>query len=208
MLGANHLARGLLCSACILAFSTAVQAQEPAIDEIRAVWQQCASLVEKAPDDWLGWRRNHGGGYGDELQFWDGRGDKKVSVLKDRYFIDGIAVETDTSCYRPNGTLAFILSEMVAPNMASQPIDYGRSITREGRLYYLQSGKLLRVTQQIVSDGKRVADEENDNYRLAKGCANLVVRPKLSEVDSEMLSELGDQYGKRPAHEVTRFAWC
>ena len=69
-------------------------ADDAAIDEVRAAWGACTEMLDAAPDDWTGWRRNFDGGYADHFEFNDG-GDDSTSVLVQTWLIDAIATQTD-----------------------------------------------------------------------------------------------------------------
>lgn len=186
-----------------LLLAAPVQAAEPQIDEIRAAWDACTRLVEAAPDDWTGWRRNFDGGYANHFEFHDG-GDNAVSVLVQTWLIDAIASQTDTSCFRPDGSLAFIFSEMTSPNMVGQ----GPAITREGRLYFGPDGTLLRVLKRITEAGVEVAPIDNDSYQLARGCGLTAPHATVADVRSHMISELGDIEGNRGKYVADPLDWC
>ena len=151
-----------------LALAAPALAQDPpAITEIRNHWQRCMDMVEAAPDEWVGWRRDFDNGYTDAFEFHDG-GSGSVSVLVQSWMIDGTASQTDTSCYRSGGSLAFIFSQMIAPNIAAG--SDGGLLHREGRIYFSPEGEVIRVLSHIIRDNKVVAAFDTDSYRLARGC--------------------------------------
>ncbi|MDB5541120.1 MAG: hypothetical protein JWQ89_2847 [Devosia sp.] len=191
--------------ALFLLLATPAYAQSPQLDEVRAAWDTCTRLLQSAPDDWTGWRRSFDGGYADRFQFHDG-GDGAPSVLTQTWLIDAIATQTDTSCYRPDGSLAFVLSEMTSPNMA-QGAD-GPTITREGRLSFAPDGRLLRVLKRITEAGKEVAPIDNENYQLARGCTLTAPHATVDDVRSHMISELGDIEGTRGEYIAEPLDWC
>ena len=194
----------LLLSALALPLPALAQ-DTPEILEVRQTWQACTEFVNAAPDDWTGWRRNHDGGYADHFEFHDG-GDASVSVLVQTWLIDAIATQTDTACYRRDGTLAFIFSELTSPNMA---IGFdGPAITREGRIYYGFEGEPIRILGRITEDGKEVAKTDNEKYMLARGCELTQPHLTIDDVRNHLLSELGDIEGNRPDFEPGYFAWC
>lgn len=195
--------RRLLVLACLL-LAAPVHAEEPQIDEIRAAWDACTRLVNAAPDDWTGWRRNFDGGYSDHFQFHeatDGSG-----VLVQTWLIDAIATQTDTSCYRTDGSLAFIFSEMTSPNMAVG--SDGPAVTREGRLYFAPDGRLLRVLKRITESGAEVAPIDNERYQLARGCGLTAPHATIEDVRSHLISELGDIEGTRGKFALEPLDWC
>ncbi len=188
-----------------LLLAPAAHAAEPQIDEVRAAWAACTELLETAPNDWTGWRRNFDGGYADHFEFHDG-GDDAPSVLVQTWLIDAIATQTDTSCFRPDGSLAFIYSEMVSPNMAEGAV--GPAITREGRLYFAPDGQLLRLLKRITEAGKEVAPIDNDKYQLARGCGLTAPHATVADVRSHMIAELGDIEGTRGTYVAEPLDWC
>lgn len=195
--------RRLLLAFCLL--TSPVLAAEPQIDEIRAAWAACTDMLEAAPDDWTGWRRNFDGGYADHFEFHDG-GDGAASVLVQTWLIDAIATQKDTSCFRADGTLAFLYSQLTSPNMA-EGAD-GPAITREGRLYFSTDGRLLRILKRITQDGAEVAPMDNDKYQLARGCGLTAPHATVTDVRSHLIAELGDIEGTRGQFNVEALDWC
>jgi hypothetical protein len=187
----------------------AAQAAEPQIDEVRAAWDACSKVLEAAANDWTGWRRNFDGGYSDHFEFHDG-GDDVPSVLVQRWLIDGIATQTDTSCYRADGSLAFIFSEMTSPNMAQGTGDRydNPTITREGRLYFAPDGHLLRLLKRITEAGNTVAPIDNEQYQLARGCGLTAPHATVEDVRSHLIAELGDIEGTRGKYTAEPLDWC
>lgn len=189
-----------------LIFAPAVAfADDVAIEEVRASWAECSDMLAKAPNDWTGWRRNFDGGYADHFEFHDG-GDGAASVLVQTWLIDAIATQTDTSCYRKDGSLAFIHSVMTSPNMAGGA--YGGAINREGRLYLDPAGNLLRVLQSITEGGKEVARADDAKYQLARGCDLTTPHATVEVVRDHLVSELGDIEGNRGEFTVEPLSWC
>lgn len=189
----------------LLLLTTPALAAEPQIDEVRTAWAACTNMLEAAPDDWTGWRRNFDGGYADHFEFHDG-GDGAASVLVQTWLIDAIATQKDTSCYRPDGTLAFLFSELTSPNMA-QGAD-GPAITREGRLYFSTDGRLLRILKRITENGAEVAPMDNDKYQLARGCGLTAPHATTEDVRAHLTAELGDIEGTRGTFHVETLDWC
>ncbi len=188
-----------------LLLATPASAQEPQIEEIRAAWAACTAMLEATPGGWTGWRRNFDGGYADHFEFHDG-GDGAASVLVQTWLIDAIATQKDTSCYRPDGTLAFLYSEMTSPNMAEGAT--GPALTREGRLYFSDDGRLLRILRRITENGTEVAPMDNDRYQLARGCGLTAPHATTSDVRAHLVAELGDIEGTRGTFEVEALDWC
>jgi hypothetical protein len=193
----------------LLAFSLllapAAHAAGPQIEEVRTAWAACTQLLETTPNDWTGWRRSFDGGYSDHFEFHDG-GDDAPSVLVQTWLIDAIATQTDTSCFRPDGSLAFIYSELTSPNMAEGAI--GPAITREGRLYFAPDGHLLQLLKRITEAGKEVAPIDNGKYQLARGCGLTAPHATVDDVRSHMIAELGDIEGTRGTYETEPLDWC
>jgi hypothetical protein len=195
-----------LALVAVLTAATPAAAQDdpPAILEVREAWTACTRMLEATPDGWVGWRRNFDGGYADFFEFHDG-GDDAASVLVQTWLIDAIAIQKDTSCYRRDGSLAFVFSELTSPNMAA---DYGPSITREGRIYYAPDGAVLRILGSIKQDGEVVAETDNEQYQLARGCELTHPHLTLADVRRHLDAELGTLEGTRPEFTGNFFAWC
>ncbi len=189
-------------------FASAVPAlaeDPPEIIEIRGHWQTCTAMLEAAPDDWTGWRRNFDGGYANHFEFHEGS--DGVSVLVQTWLIDAIATQTDTACYRPDGTLAFIYSEMLSPNVAASGGD--GLLTREGRIYFAPDGEVVRVLSHIVQDGREVAQFDNETYMLARGCDLTTPHMSVDDVHLHLAHELGTLEGDRPDFTPTDpLGWC
>ena len=197
--------RRLLLTLLVLLAPTVARADDAKIEEVRSAWAACSDMLAVAPNDWTGWRRNFDGGYADHFEFHDG-GDDAPSVLVQTWLIDGIATQTDTSCYRKDGSLAFLYSVMTSPNMA-EGAD-GPALNREGRLYFDPAGNLLRVLQSITEGGKEVAKTDNAKYQLARGCDLTTPHPTVEAVRDHLVSELGDIEGNRGAFTVEPLNWC
>lgn len=197
--------RGALgIAACLVAATLAPGSAgaQDGLEEIRRAWDACTTLLARAPDDWTGWRRNFEGGYADHFQFHEGA---DAAVLVQTWLIDAIATQTDTSCYRPDGTLAFVFTTMTSPNIAAEG---GPTLTREGRIYVAPDGEVLLILGKVLENGVEVASMDDDRYSLARGCE--LTRPHFTtgEVHSHLLSELGDLDGSRPLFETRPFDWC
>lgn len=188
----------------ILLALMAVPAHADELDEIRTAWSACVQLMEATENDWTGWRRNFDGGYADHFEFHEGADGS--GALVQTWLIDAIATQTDTSCFRQDGTLAFLYSAMVSPNVA-EGAD-GPALTREGRLYFDPDGKLIQVLKRIVENGKEVAPIDNDKYQLARGCGLTAPHATLDDVRAHLISELGDIEGTRGEFIVEPLDWC
>jgi hypothetical protein len=193
-----------LLAAALLFAATPVAADSPAIEEIRAAYAACTDYIEAQPDTWFGWRRVHDGGYADFFEFWDqGSDGYGPSVLRRTWLIDAIATETQTFCYRPDGTLAFVYAEMISPDMATD----GPAITRQGRIYVDPAGKVIRVLGKIVGEGfeTTLGDEA---HQLARGCWPLDLALTRDAAHTAYLAEMGDIDGSRPEYVANEYDWC
>ncbi len=197
--------RTILAATIALAALPAHAADSPAIDEVRLAWAACTEHLEAQPDNWMGWRRVHDGGYADFFEFWDqGADGYGPSVLKRTFLIDGIASETQTLCYRPDGSLAFAFAQMASPDMAEGAEG---ALTREGRIYVDPKGKVIRVLGKVVGEGfETTLDDET--HQLARGCWDLDLAPTRDAVHTAYLAELGDIDGTKPTYTPTPFDWC
>ncbi len=184
---------------------TPAMAQDsPAIAEVRDAYVACTAHIDAQPDNWFGWRRVHDGGYADFFEFWD-QGDDGYgpSVLKRRFLIDGIASEEQTFCYRPDGTLAFVYTEMTSPDMATD----GPALTRQGRIYVDPTGEVIRVLGKVVGDGFETTLDDA-THQLARGCWDLDLTLTRDAVHTAYLAELGDIDGTKPDYKPNLFDWC
>jgi hypothetical protein len=183
------------------------RAEEPRVEEVRQAWSACATFMETKSDNWIGWRRDHGNGYGDYFEFWDNDGGEEPSVLRQTFLIDGIALVRQTSCFRLSGTLAFVFTTMTSPNVA---VDGGNGpeLVREGRLYVDPKGNVFRVLGQVMQGGKKVADMDTNAYSLARGCQSVDLHLTLDRVRTNYLHEMGDIEGTHPDYDPVVFDWC
>ena len=179
------------------------------IAEIRSVWSRCEAAVSGDPDAWTGWRRDHFNGYADSFQYFNRQfHDNEPSVLVTRFDIDAIAVEINTYCFRPEGSLAFVYSEMSAPNVAAGG-ENGPWISREGRIYVDPAGEIVRILGWITDDaGKKLGRLDDPGLMLARGCRALDLYPDLAAVEAAYAAELGDIEGNRPAFTAQTLDWC
>ncbi|MBK8084383.1 MAG: hypothetical protein IPK28_11580 [Devosia sp.] len=192
-------------AAAVIVSAAPALAEESAIAEIRSAWQACTGLVAQAPDDWTGWRRSFDGGYADHFEFHDG-GDGAPSVLVQTWLIDAIATQTDTACYRADGTLAFLFSRMVSPNVAAET--EAPALAREGRLYFDPAGQLIRVLTRVLEGEVEVAGMDTERYSLARGCGLTAPHPTVETVRDHLAAELGDIEGGRADYTVPPLDWC
>lgn len=204
--GLRRLGLGLVAGAFL---APAVRAAEPpAIEEVRAAWAACTAFMAKKSDAWIGWRRDFGNGYADYFEFWDNSGDGKTpSLLRETFFVDAIAKEVRLSCFRAEGSLAFLFTTMTSPNVAVQGGN-GPELVREGRIYLDPKGAVLRVTAQVLQAGKKVADMDTNRYSLARGCGSIDLHLTLDTVRTHYEHEMGDIEGKRPDYAPNPFDWC
>ena len=190
-----------------LALAAPARAEDPAdIVEIRNLWQGCTEMLETAPDDWTGWRRNFDGGYADHFEFHEDGGGS-VSVLVQTWLIDAIATQTDTACYRPDGTLAFIYSEMLSPNVAEG--SDGAILSREGRIYFSPGGEVIRVLSKILAGDRQVAEYDSEKYMLARGCDLTAPHMTVDDIRLHLEHELGTLEGDHPDFTpADPLGWC
>jgi len=191
-----------LFAAALLLATPAIAADSPAIEEVRLAYAACNEHLAAQPDNWFGWRRVHDGGYADFFEFWD-QDRNGPSILKREFMIDGIAIEEQTFCYRPDGTLAFVFIQMTSPDMASD----GPALTREGRIYMNPKGEIIRVLGKIVGDGFETTLND-EKHQLARGCWNLDLTHTRDDVHTAYLAEMGDIDGSKPAYIAHDFDWC
>ena len=186
-------------------------AQDGAIAEVRSAWNACSAVTESAPDDWVGWRHDFFNGYGNNFRFYDRRwSGGEPSVLLREIATDGIFWETITSCFREDGTLAFIFTTASSPNYADGG-DMGPMITREGRIYFNPDGEVIRTLGQIVDESGKVVVKDGvdtDRYALARGCSPVTVHRTADEVEREYFSVLGEIDGTRPEFAPDTYDWC
>ncbi len=201
--------RFLVALALVATGVSAATAQDtdPRIDEIRGVWEACTAMTE-SDSGWVGWHRDFFNGYGDDFEFYDGRWSGEVSVLKRAYMIDAIAYEEVTSCFRADGSLAFIFTSMTSPNMGEGG-EEGPAIVREGRIYFSEDGEAIRLLGQIADpDGNRLGDIDAPGYQLARGCSPVTVHRQVDAVETEYFSVLGDITGEHPEFVAEELDWC
>jgi hypothetical protein len=191
----------------LIGFAAPALAQDPPeIVDIRGYWEGCSEMLSTAPDDWTGWRVNYDGGYANHFEFHEG-GDGSVSVLVQTWLIDAIATQTDTACYRPDGRLAFIFSEMVSPNVAEN--SEGAILVREGRIYFAPDGEIIRVLSKILYEDHEVAQYDNEHFMLARGCDLTTPHMTVADIRLHMDHELGTIEGDHPTFTPSDpIGWC
>ena len=176
--------------------------------ETEAAKAECDALVEAAPDNWIGWRRDFGNGYTDSFEFHDGRFDNRPSVLKTGGVIDAIALEETSWCYRGDGSLALIAVTMSSPDYA-QGGDMGPLISREGRIYVGADGHVLRIAGWLTDgDGVKLGPLQMDTHQLARDCGPVDLRLRADDAEGEYLSVLGDIEGNHPEYTANELDWC
>jgi hypothetical protein len=198
--------RHLLATTLLLAATPAFAADSPAIEEVRTAYAACTAYLEQQPDNWMGWRRVFDGGYSDFFEFWDqGSDGYGPSVLRREYMIDGIAIDEQTYCYRPDGTLAFVYVQMTSPDM-TEGYD-SPALTREGRIYVDPAGKVIRVLGKIVGDGFETSVDD-EKHQLARGCSVVDLALTRDLVQTAYLHEMGDIDGTHPEYVANTYDWC
>ncbi len=199
-----RIVTALLAACPAFPAAPAAAQDDAAIDEVRAAWDACVETQQMFFDGWTGWRRLHDGGYGEFFEFTDG-GFEQPAVLNRTVFIDGLVEIAETSCFRADGSLAFILIGMASPNMA-QGYD-APSLTREGRVYVAPDGAVLRVLDQTMEQGREVAPDP-DRYMLARPCQPAEHYPAADDVRRRIDSVLGDLMGDHPDYTPAELDWC
>ncbi len=190
-----------------VALPATARADDAAIEEIRAAWTQCNAILDAHTDDWVGWHHDVGGGYADNFEFWDKSFDHHPSVLKRSFWIDAVAFEEQNFCFRTDGTLAFVFTRMISPNMADGGYE-GPLIAREGRIYVAPDGKIIRVLGQITQDGRKVSGLDDPKFELARGCWAIDLYRTTDAANEDYEATLGDIEGTHPAHQRNDYDWC
>lgn len=136
-------------------------------------------------------------------------------MLEQVRFIDGYVALYETSCFRPDGSLAFFLSEMHAPNFAPILDDDPANddapevyLSREGRLYFAPEGALIDARTRITLQGREVAPMDNADYALARPCSPAELHMTADDVRIHLDAELGDITGNHPVFEPAALDWC
>jgi hypothetical protein len=192
----------------VLALPESARADDVQLAEIRNAWSACQDEMVKAPDDWIGWRRSFFNGYGDDFAFWDNRNASppKVSILRTVQLIDAIAAETRVFCFRGDGTLAFIQTTMVSPNIVGGK--QGEIVRREGSIYVSSKGDMLDISGQIVDPEQNSHLLGNTDWQPARPCAPIALYLNVDDVERAYQAEMGDIEGKRPAFVPQTLDWC
>lgn len=181
---------------------------DAAIEEIRAAWSACTKVADNPEAYWVGWQHDFMNGYGENFEWYDGRWDSTPTVLRRSITTDAIVFEVITSCYRTDGSLAFIFTQALSPNYA-QGGDSGPIIAREGRIYFDESGKVIRVLGQYADpDGNKLAELRDESYQLARGCPPVTVHLDANDIETEYFSVLGDIEGNHPEFTPNEYDWC
>jgi hypothetical protein len=204
----TKLGAPLLALALIVGPAQAQDA-DPAYVEANAVWTACqATTADPETAEWVGWHRDYGNGYGDSLEFYDMRYDEGVSALMESRNIDGIMFETSTSCYRPDGTLAWVAINASSPEMLASG-EEGPAIERWGSIAVAPDGKVVANLGSLSDvNGANLGGVNSTEHALARPCGPIDLRLTLADVQKQIDSELGDIDGKRPAYTPNAFAWC
>ena len=157
-------------------------------------------------DNWVGWRRDFGGGYTDSFRFVDGRWDGGVSVVEVTRLIDALVSEVTTWCYGADGMLALATVTMASPDMTGG--EFGPLLVRQGRIY-ADNGAVVGV-QGWVEDasGTVLGPVDSPDLMLARDCNLLDLRLTVDAAEAEYLSVLGDIEGNRPDYGPDQFDWC
>ncbi|MET3899438.1 hypothetical protein ABIB57_003393 [Devosia sp. UYZn731] len=202
---------GLVLGAiALLAMPAAAKgARDLDLKAFEADWKACEQQVASHQDgSWIGWHRDFGNGYGDNFEFYDGRLDQMASALKVSRFIDGIAGEFTTWCYRGDGSLDMIAVSTGSPDMMMGG-EMGAQITREGRLYFDAQGQRLAIRGWLTdADGNKIGLIDSAEHQLARGCNPVDLRLRADDAEAEYVSELGDIDGNRPAYAPNALDWC
>ncbi|MDB5535325.1 MAG: hypothetical protein JWQ65_200, partial [Devosia sp.] len=113
----KHIALTLGALALLALPAAAKGVPAPNLKVFEADWKACEDQITRHRDgSWIGWHRDFGNSYGDSFEFYDGRFHQTASVLKVSRYIDGIAGEFTTWCYRGDGSLAMIAVSMGSPD--------------------------------------------------------------------------------------------
>lgn len=182
---------------------------ESEITRIEVEWKACQDLITKAPDEWVGWRRTLAGD-GDTFSFWQQYSDPPQipAVLRVVNFIDGSMAVTTFSCFRNDGSLAFIFTSLDSPNGRDKSGASPTRVKREGRIYVSGRGNVLKVVGQIIDPAGASHSITNDDWQPMLPCEPVDLYRNTGEVEKAYLAELGDEYGNRPPFKPSGFDWC
>ena len=120
-------------------------------------------------------------------------------------YVDGLA-RFATYCYRADGSLAFVVTAMLSPNIADGP-NRDVAVSREGRVHVAPDGSVLKIAGALVVKDKRYRLDDRD-WQLVRPCEPLPFYRTLAEVEKAYVAEMGDIYGKRPAFKPDQLDWC
>ncbi|MBP0582647.1 hypothetical protein J8I29_25205 [Labrys sp. LIt4] len=183
------------------------QPDAKALAEIGADWAACQAVMKDNPQAWLGWRRSFFNGYGDDFSFWDNRASAtgSRSVLSIAAYFDGIG-RFATYCYRQDGSLAYIVTAMLSPNIVDGP-NRDAAVSREGKVHVAPDGSVLKISGALLAKGERHPLDSKE-WQLARPCEPLPLYRNLVEVEKAYVAEMGDIYGKKPAFKPEQLDWC
>jgi hypothetical protein len=181
----------------------------PDLGPFDRLWAGCQGNITNGDvGDWVGWHRDLGGGYADNFEFYDGYEDVRQSTLKVSVYIDGIAAEDTTWCYRDDGVLAMIAITMRSPDMVAGG-GMGPLIAREGRLYFDEKGYRIAVRGWLAdAQGNKVGTIDSVEHQLARGCSPVDLRLNAGDARAAYVAELGDIEGNRPVYAANELGWC
>lgn len=199
----------LFAAAMLFLLTPGAHADEAQLQEIRAAWAGCQDVATKAPEGWIGWKRDFFNGYGDDFNFWNNAGSepRRPSLLRTTHVIDAIAILTTTYCFRDDDSLAFIFTVMSSPNAAEGP-NQNKPVSREGRIYVGHDGAVIKVLGQILDDRKKPHPLDNPDWQLMRGCSTSAFYRTVADVEKAYVAELGDIEGSRPQFQPEELDWC
>lgn len=190
---------------CLMVGPAAYAADSDAIREVRAAWTACTDYLKTQPDNWIGWRRDLGGGYGDVFEFWENDDGDLPSVLKRVEYIDAIVSKAQTYCFRRDRSLAFVYYEMTSPNVATDPDE--DFVFQQGRIYIGPTGQVLSVLEKVVDQDEMELAE--GAYAFARGrCEFIDLYLKVDRARAHYESEIGTLDDAKPAYTQNLYDWC
>lgn len=184
------------------AFAQSANADDPAVQEIDEYWRKCQAISEISPDRWIGWQQT----YTTSFKFFDRRlMSSSVSLVQEQIQPDAMSQQTNTYCFRPDNTLAFIHTWTNAPSVADQDQMY----SREGWLYFNAEGEQIRTLGWMVdAEYQRLGGLDAQGYELTQACGPIDLYRSLDEVDQAVAAKLGDENGKSAGFTPQQVEWC